>query len=64
MFWMVYWLALLGCCTWALYLAIDDYSHEELDQHCRELKHRIDQAELAYLKTKSTKSRVRRPDHL
>ena len=63
MIWILYWLALLTASTLTLYLCIDHLSHRELDQHNRELKHRIDQAELAYLRTKSTKSRIKsRPD--
>lgn len=63
MIWISYWLILLMAAVVALYLCIDRYSHEELDLHNRELKHRMDQAELAYLKTKSTKSRIKnRPD--
>ena len=72
MIWISYWLILLMAAVVALYLCIDRYSHEELDLHNRELKHRMDQAEQesssyetlpAYLKTKSTKSRIKnRPD--
>ena len=63
MIWIFYWLVLLTASTYTIYLIIDRYSHEELDEHVRELKHRIDQAELAYLRTKSTKSRIKsKPD--
>ena len=63
MLWIFYWLVLLTASTYTIYLIVERYSHEELDEHVRELKHRIDQAELAYLRTKSTKSRIkRRPD--
>lgn len=63
MFWLFYWIALLVSAAAALYLCVVRYSHGELDQHNRELKYRIDQAELAYLKTKKTKSRIKsKPD--
>ena len=63
MIWILYWLALLTLATLTIYLTVDRYSHEELDQHCRELKHRIAQAELQYLRSKSTKSRIKfKPD--
>lgn len=63
MIWILYWLALLSLSIYTIYTIIDHYSHEELDLHVRELKHRIDQAELAYLRTKSTKSRIKsKPD--
>lgn len=63
MIWIFYWLSLLGVSVFVVYLIVDHYSHEELDLHNRELRHRIDQAELAYLKTKKTQSRIKnRPD--
>ena len=59
MIWIIYWLVLLSASILALYLAIDALSHDELDRYNRELKHNIGQAELAYLRTKSTKSRIK-----
>ena len=63
MIWTVYWLLLLSATTTAIYLIVDLLSHNELDEYNRTLKHNINQAELAYLKTKSTKSRIKnKPD--
>jgi len=63
MFWFFYWLVLLTAAIFAVYLCTDQISHEELDEYNQELRTRINQAELEYLRTKSTKSRIRnRPD--
>jgi hypothetical protein len=60
---ILYWLALISLATAALYWCIDRYSHEELETYNRELEQRNLQAELAYLKTKKTQSRIKnRPD--
>lgn len=63
MFWIAYWIFLLAAATAAISRAIFWYAHAELDDHDRELKQRIRQAELACLRTKSTQSRIKsRPD--
>ena len=63
MTWILYWLVLLTISTGVIYWCVDRYSHRELDQHNHELQQQINNAELAYLKTKSTKSRIKnKPD--
>lgn len=62
-FWIAYWIILLTAATAAVGAAIFRWAHEELDQHNQEQQQRIEQAELAYLRTRSTRSRIRhRPD--
>ena len=63
MIWILYWLLLLSVSTVTIYFCIDRLSHDELDVYNRELNDNIRQAELAYLKTKKTKSRIKfKPD--
>jgi hypothetical protein len=63
MIWIFYWLALLSASTVTIYLIVDCLSHDELDDYNRTLNDNINQAELAYLRTKKTTSRIRsKPD--
>lgn len=62
--WIMYWIALLALSTLAVYLCVIRLSHGELDVYNRELKQRLDQAELAYLRGKKTQSRIKFPRDL
>ena len=72
MIWIFYWLVLLSVSILTVYLCIDHLSHDELDEYNKELRHNINQAEQesssyetlpAYLRSKSTKSRIKsKPD--
>lgn len=60
---ILYWLTLLASSIGCIYWCIMVYSHVELDEHNQELEKRINDAELAYLKTKKTQSRIKfKPD--